>query len=379
MFVVGARPQFIKSAPVIYELTSRRNLVTLNIVHSGQHYAPEMSEIFFRELRIPEPTVNLAVGSSSHASQTSTIMSRLERPITKFRPNILVVPGDTNTTLAAALTAAKLQVPVAHLEAGLRSWDMSMPEEINRVLTDHCSSILLAPTQTAVTNLRNEGLGERVYLTGDTNLDALKRALPLIKKKTQMILGKFKLTPRHYVLVTLHRPSNVDNLKRLRLIRSELIKLSSDQAIVFPIHPRTKTQLERLELCSNSDKRLILAPPQGYIEVLALLRNASCLLTDSGGMQKEAYLLRVPCVTIRSSTEWPETLAGGANRLAENPEVACNLVAAVAMDNRLRRRLMHLSNPFGDGKASKRITKIIIQAIGKLYKKRASQTIPNES
>lgn len=366
MVVLGARPQFVKAAPVICELASKHSHLILNIVHSGQHYDREMSTIFFRELKIPEPSANLAVGSGSHAAQTSAIMIRLESQLIKFKPDIVLVVGDTNTTLAAALTAVKLQFSVAHLEAGLRSRDMTMPEEVNRILTDHCSQILFAPTRTARSNLRKEGLEKRAYLTGDTNMDALHSVLPVIKKITRTVLQKFNLTPQQYVLVTLHRPSNVDDLKRLRFIQDALDKLANTQPVVFLVHPRTRIQLAKLGSSSRkSSERLILAPPQGYIETLTLLRSASCLLTDSGGMQKESYLLRTPCVTMRTSTEWPETLAAGANRLAPHPENACNLVASIVSDNKLRKRLMHLPNPFGDGRASERIVRIILQNCSK--------------
>jgi len=360
MLVVGARPQFIKSAPLIREILSRHRQIRLSIVHSGQHYDPEMSDIFFRELRMPEPMVNLQAGSGSHAEQTATIMKRLEGPMIKAKPDVVIVPGDTNTTLAAALTAAKLNIPVAHLEAGLRSGDMTMPEEINRRLTDHCSALLFAPTQTAVCNLKREGLSNASWLTGDTMVDALHIAMPQVRAKERAFLEQFRLRPHQYVLVTLHRPSNVDNHSRFRQILIALDRLSKRLPVIFPVHPRTLKRLDKLGLRKSSTQTgVIITRPQGCIETLGLLHNASSLLTDSGGMQKEAFLLRVPCITLRSNTEWPETLEGGANRLLVNPEMIPSMAMRVASDEKLRDRIGRIANPFGNGHSSAKIAHLL--------------------
>jgi UDP-N-acetylglucosamine 2-epimerase len=360
MVVVGTRPQFIKSAPLVSEILSRRARIELNIVHSGQHYDPQMSQIFFHQLQIPRPFMNLRAGPGSHARQTATIMERLEEPMLKARPDLVIVPGDTNTTLASALTAAKLDLPVAHLEAGLRSRDMTMPEEINRRLTDHCSSMLFAPTKNAASNLETEGLSRLTYFTGDTMVDALRTVAPFVERKQNAILERFGLTPRQYVLVTLHRPSNVDDLGRLRKILLALRQIALKLRVVFPVHPRTHLQFVRLGAPGHCAKNSItFANPQGYLEILGLLKNASCLLTDSGGMQKESFLLHVPCVTLRSTTEWPETLVARANQLINRPDMIPRTIMATALDDSLRKRMRRPKDLFGDGHAAERIAHIL--------------------
>jgi UDP-N-acetylglucosamine 2-epimerase len=364
MFVVGARPQFIKSAPVIQELLRRDRRVNLTIVHSGQHYDPEMSRIFFRELRIPKPSLNLNAGSGSHATQTATIMRGVERAIAAKRPDLVVVPGDTNTTLAAALTAAKLQVPVAHVEAGLRSGDFTMPEEINRLLTDHCSILNFAPTRTAVGNLSSEGLSDSIRFTGDTMVDAMRLVAPEVRDMEKSILARFDSLGFGYVLVTLHRPSNVDGLDRLEEIRRALRKVALKMKVIFLVHPRTRARLAKLGRKGSPEKLpLVEAKPQGYVETLALLKNAACLLTDSGGMQKEAFLLHTPCLTLRNTTEWPETLTGKANRLITNPNQVPSAIIKIAGNEKVRRNISEFKNPFGDGHASTRVARLIEHAV----------------
>lgn len=320
----------------------------------------EMSEIFFHELRIPEPSVNLDVGSGSHARQTGLIMERLERHLLKIRPDLVLVPGDTNTTLATAITAVKLGIRVGHVEAGLRSGDFLMPEEINRKLTDHCSRFLFAPSHTAIRNLSHEGLGKFTWLTGDTMVDALDEVRPLMLRIRDRILMTFGLKPGRYVLVTLHRPSNTDDSKRLRGIEASICKIATTRDVIFPIHPRTRQNLRKLNLLRHlrtSGVRLV--PPQGYIEALSLLSSASCLLTDSGGMQKESFLLRVPCVTLRSSTEWPETLVKGANQLLMNVAAIPRVVLSASK----RKPLDNVGAPFGNGRASAAIVDVIEREI----------------
>lgn len=361
VLVVGARPQFIKSAPVIREIISKHKRIELHLIHSGQHYDQEMSEVFFKELGIPKPLVNLQAGSGSHAVQTATIMKRLESTFMKARPHVVMVPGDTNTTLAASLTAAKLGIPIAHIEAGLRCGDMSMPEEINRRVTDHCSTVLFAPTRTAVSNLKNEGLSRFTYLTGDTMVDALCSVMSIAQEREADILDSLGLQPRDYVLVTLHRPSNVDDLGRLSMIQRALNEVATGPRIpvVFPVHPRTRARLRKLNSLKYSDWKVKLTNPRSYVETICLLRNANCLLTDSGGMQKEAFLLHIPCVTLRSTTEWPETLVGKANRLLTSPEQIPAVIRQVALNTTLTEAIKGLANPFGDGHASARIAEII--------------------
>ncbi|HXZ89488.1 MAG TPA: UDP-N-acetylglucosamine 2-epimerase (non-hydrolyzing) [Candidatus Dormibacteraeota bacterium] len=356
LMVLGARPQFIKSAPLIRQFLSRCKRISLNIVHSGQHYDREMSQVFFSQLELPPPALNLNVGSGTQVYQTATIMLRLAGFLKDSKPDVVIVPGDTNTTLAAAVAAAKLGYRVAHLEAGLRSGDMSMPEEINRRLTDHCSTLLFAPTRTALKNLTNEKLARNAWLTGDTMVDAMRIATPKAKEIEKSLLQSMQLETTAYVLVTLHRPSNVDEPTRLREIVRSLQKTGQSK-LIFPVHPRTRERLLALGVNITRDRsRVCYVPPQGYIETLALLKNAMCLLTDSGGMQKEAYLLRTPCVTLRSTTEWPETLEKQANRLINDP---CMIPAAIARAGSLDIRHEHFSNPFGNGAAAQKVTRIL--------------------
>ena len=364
MFVIGARPQFFKTAPIIKEILNRRRSADIAIVHSGQHYDPEMSSIFFRELQIPKPIADLHVGSGSHATQTAKIMQRLEKELVLARPDIVLVPGDTNTTLGGALAAAKLNIPVAHVEAGLRSNDLTMPEEINRRLTDHCSTLLFSPTRNAASNLRKEGFQEQIHLTGDTMVDALETAMPVVEKRENATLNKLRATRANFVLVTLHRPSNVDDPSRLGQIHHALRKIARRLPVIFPAHPRTRSRLAQIGLLSESKKYGVnLIAPQGYVESLALMKNSACLLTDSGGMQKEAFLLRIPCVTLRPNTEWPETLQANANRLVTDPQRIPKAVIDSAFDETLRRRLRHVGNPFGDGRAAGRIVGIVEKAM----------------
>ena len=315
-----------------------------------------MSNVFFSELKLPAPALNLKVGSGSHAYQTATIILRFERFLQESKPDVIIVPGDTNTTLAAAVTAAKLGFRVAHLEAGLRSGDMTMPEEINRRLTDHCSTLLFAPSKTALKNLTNEGLSKNAWFTGDTMVDAMRTVTPTVKRREEKLLESMDLNQRDYVLVTLHRPSNVDEPTRLSEIIRNLKKVTKT-GVVFPIHPRTRERLRTLGVSIARNRSCIrFIPPQGYIETLALLKNAKCLLTDSGGMQKEAFLLRTPCITLRSSTEWQETLKRDANRLVLDPRMIPTVIVRAKSANR---RHWPISSPFGDGKAAVRITRLL--------------------
>jgi UDP-N-acetylglucosamine 2-epimerase (non-hydrolysing) len=319
-----------------------------------------MSEVFFRQLKMPKPLANLRAGSGSQAVQTATIMKRFERLMKKARPHAVLVPGDTNTTLAAALASAKLGIPVGHIEAGLRSGDITMPEEINRRLTDHCSILLFAPTRTAVGNLRKEGLGRYTRLTGDTMVDALLTVMPDIRRTEESVLRELGLLDQAYVLVTLHRPSNVDELDRLDQIQLGLRKIARRLPVAFLVHPRTRARL--VELGALSDLRkdgVILTGGKGYVETLSLLKNASCVLTDSGGMQKESFMLHIPSITLRSTTEWPETLAGGSNRLLTRPELIPRVVLSIAFDESIKRGIRGLKNPFGTGHASARIAQIL--------------------
>ncbi|MBI2883676.1 MAG: UDP-N-acetylglucosamine 2-epimerase (non-hydrolyzing) [Candidatus Methylomirabilis oxyfera] len=309
--VIGARPQFIKCAPVSREL---RKMATEVLVHTGQHYDDTMSEVFFRELEIPRPDYNLGVGSGPHGVQTGETLKRIEEVLLEERPDHVVVYGDTNSTLAGALAAAKLHIPVAHVEAGLRSFNKRMPEEINRVMTDHISTLLFCPTETAVTNLTQEGMTQGVHLVGDVMYDALHSNL-LLAERMSTILEKLGLRSKGYLLTTVHRAENTDQPENLSNIVNALIEIAeSGQTVVFPVHPRTRKQLDAL--AGNGCAGLLMIDPVSYLDMVVLEKNAKAVLTDSGGVQKEVCWLGVPCVTLRDETEWVETLADGRNRLA---------------------------------------------------------------
>jgi UDP-GlcNAc3NAcA epimerase len=307
--VVGARPQFIKAAPVSAAL--RRDHTEI-LVHTGQHYGDQMSAIFFRELDMPEPDVNLGVGSGPHGWQTGQMLEKIEAVLLREEPDWVLVYGDTNSTLAGALAAVKLQIPVAHVEAGLRSFNWQMPEEHNRVLADHCSRLLFCPTLTAVDNLAAEGITSGVELVGDVMVDAIKRFAGRAARESS-ILSRLDLQPRDYLLATLHRPYTVDDPQRLSSVLAAFGE--AEETIVFPAHPRTSERMLTFALEVPENVRLI--EPVGYLDMLSLEQNARLILTDSGGIQKEAYVFGVPCITLRPETEWVETVASGWNRLAD--------------------------------------------------------------
>jgi UDP-N-acetylglucosamine 2-epimerase len=355
VLVIGARPQIIKSAPIIHEASWDAD-IDFQIVHTGQHYDFEMSRIFFGELELPDPVVNLGVGSGSHAWQTGKIMIGLEKTIEKLEPELVLVPGDTNSTLAGALAAVKLHVPVAHVEAGARSYDMSMPEEVNRRLTDHCSRMLFAATENCVKNLLREGISEdQILLTGDTMYDAL------LKHKTgavrSRILEKLGLEVGEYAVLTVHRPENVDDPEALKAIMEAMIELK-ELAIVFPVHPRTMERLKATGLLRRvkEAEHVKLVDPVGYHEMLRLVKDSKMVFTDSGGLQKEAFWLHTMCITLRERTEWVETVELGANMLVGNNK---NVIVRKAREclavEGLRTKLKGLPNLFGEGNASPKI------------------------
>jgi UDP-GlcNAc3NAcA epimerase len=318
--IVGARPQFIKIAPLLRSFERHNDLgleqIESIIVHTGQHYDVSMSDVFFDQLGIPQPQVNLGVGSGCHGSQTGQMLERIEKILLETCPDMVVIYGDTNSTLAGALAAVKLHIAVAHVEAGPRSFNRQMPEEINRIVADHVSDLLLAPTPTTMENLKNEGLSDKAVLSGDIMYDAVLSHIKLAERQSD-ILERLGLLPHSYGLVTVHRAENTDNEDKLQ----GLFKAFNDIAaramrLVFPIHPRTAKRLQSGKTRCSVHPRLDLIEPVGYLDMLCLVRNAQLTLTDSGGLQKEAFFLGCPCITLRDETEWLETIHERGNILA---------------------------------------------------------------
>jgi len=322
MHIVGARPNFMKIAPLHRELNRFPDKFAQVLVHTGQHYDERMSTVFFEELGMPEPDVYLGVGSGTHALQTARIMTAFEPVLQDHVPDIVVVVGDVNSTMACALVSAKLGVPVAHVEAGLRSFDRSMPEEINRIVTDHISDVLLVSEPSGEQNLRQEGIDSaKVHFVGNVMIDTLMQHRECAAERH--VATGLGLEPRNYALLTLHRPSNVDCPQTLQRIVSALVQIQRDVPIVFPVHPRTLSRLTEFGLRDRlgSLDRILILEPQGYLEFLSLMADAAVVLTDSGGIQEETTILSVPCITLRDNTERPVTLTGGANVLVgSDPE-----------------------------------------------------------
>jgi UDP-N-acetylglucosamine 2-epimerase (non-hydrolysing) len=345
--IVGARPQFIKCAPVSAELRKEHEEI---LVHTGQHYDPEMSEIFFEELMIPRPDYHLGVGSGTHGKQTGDILERVESVILKEQPALVLVYGDTNSTLAGALAAAKLQVPVAHIEAGLRSFDRAMPEEINRVVTDHISDLLLCPTRTAADNLAEEGVSRGVHVVGDVMVDALRHNAGIAEKKSR-ILTLLGLQKGEYYVATVHRPGNTDDRNHLAAIIEAFRE--AGKPVVFPLHPRTRKYLREYGLYDSLPENIRCIEPLGYLDMLHLMSHAKKILTDSGGIQKEAYVLGIPCITLRENTEWVETLTGGWNVLVGAD--THRILTAITTDIHTRAD----NSVFGKGDAAEQIARVI--------------------
>jgi UDP-N-acetylglucosamine 2-epimerase (non-hydrolysing)/UDP-GlcNAc3NAcA epimerase len=347
--VVGNRPQFVKAAAVSRLLRERHDEV---LVHTGQHYDDEMSRVFFEELDLPEPDRHLGVGSAPAAEQTARMLSALGAELDGLAPELVVVYGDTNTTLAGALAAAQARVPVAHVEAGMRSFDRSMPEELNRVLTDHASDLLLCSTETAVANLAREGIeGPGVRLVGDAMADVVLAMAPRARERSAA-LADHGVEAGGYVLVTAHRAGNVDDRERLAAL-VELV-LALPRPVVFPVHPRTRARLDAAGLAGRLESAdgLHATPPLGYLDLLALAQSARAVVTDSGGLQKEAYLLGVSCVTLRDRTEWVETVDAGWNALVDLDRDAA--LAALERDPPAERPEL-----YGGGRAGERIVEAV--------------------
>lgn len=348
--ILGARPQFIKAAPLSCAFLENANITEI-LVHTGQHYDIKMSDIFFRQLKIHSPNYNLGIAGGGHGVMVGAMLQALEPLLQKIRPDLVLVYGDTNSTLAGALTAAKLHIPVAHVEAGLRSFNRRMPEEHNRVLADHLADLLFTPTDTATENLQREGISKsQIYQTGDVMFDATLSFIDQAKARSK-VLEKHGLNKGQYVLATVHRAENTDVRSRLLAIMEGLDEVARELPVVFPLHPRTRVALEK----EGIEPRYIqFLKPVGYLDILMLEANAAVIATDSGGMQKEAYFQRVPCVTLRDETEWVELVEHGWNRLAPPGSVD------------LKTQILSARNSFGknfklygDGRAAKKIAHII--------------------
>ncbi|GAA5262980.1 non-hydrolyzing UDP-N-acetylglucosamine 2-epimerase [Methanocalculus sp. MC3] len=353
--IIGARPQFIKCAPVSRALRKDHQEI---LVHTGQHYDENMSGIFFEELSIPTPDYHLGIGSGSHGAQTGQMLAAIEEVLLKEEPDMVLVYGDTNSTLAGALAATKIHIPVAHVEAGLRSFDRSMPEEINRVLTDHASDLLFVPTENGVANLAREGIEKDVHRVGDVMVDALLFNRELAARSD--ILERLDLKAGTYYLATVHRASNTDDEQNLRSIMSAFAAL--DQPVIFPAHPRTQKFLEQYGINPESITNLRIIEPLAYFDMLRVLSHAAAVLTDSGGVQKEAYILQIPCITLRENTEWVETVEDGWNMLA-GPDTN-RIIAAVSQmagdgRNQQNGHSRTHSAHYGDGTAADAIRRII--------------------
>ncbi len=345
--VLGTRPEIIKLSPIIRACEQRG--ADYRVLHTGQHYSPEMDRIFFDELELPPPAVNLDVGSASHAVQTGRIMGGVEDVLLRERADAVLVQGDTNTVLAASLAAAKLHIPVGHVEAGLRSFDRRMPEEINRVVADHVADLLFAPTETARRHLLAEGIPDaRIAVVGNTIVDAVRQNREISDRRVR-VLGPLGLERGKYILTTAHREENVDERVRLEGILTGLraVQQRLDLPVVFPVHPRTTSRMQRFGIGADG---LMAIPPLGFLEFLQLEANARLVFTDSGGVQEETCILGVPCVTLRENTERPETVDVGANMLAGTDP---DRILAAAEEMLARRR--GWENPFGDGRAGERI------------------------
>jgi UDP-N-acetylglucosamine 2-epimerase (non-hydrolysing) len=346
LHVVGARPNFVKAAPVLRAI--RQRSIGQTLVHTGQHYDRNMSDVFLTQLEIPDPDFNLAVGSGSHATQTAQIMLRLEPVVLQCKPDITLVYGDVNSTVAAALVCSKLLVPVGHVEAGLRSFDRTMPEEINRVVTDRLSDVLFTPSEDGETNLLQEGVAkERIHFVGNVMIDSLIRLLPAAQS------GCNNQPPERFALVTLHRPSNVDDVETLRGILHSLTKVSEDLDVIFPVHPRTRQRISEFGInCKN----LRLLDPMPYIEFLALQSRATVVITDSGGIQEETTYLGVPCLTLRSNTERPITVTVGTNILVGDDRASLTTELRKILEGHPKKGF---TPPLWDGCAGDRIADIL--------------------
>jgi len=356
--VVGTRPNFIKIAPLFEEFKKYKEISRV-LIHTGQHYDFEMSNVFFRELKIPKPDYDLNIGSGSHAQQTARVMLKIEKVFIKEKPDLVIVVGDVNSSLAGALTAVKLHIPVAHIEAGQRSFDREMPEEINRILIDHISELLFVSTEDDRKNLLKEGIDKnKIFLTGNIMTDALLK----IKKKVVVpyFFKKIGLQKKKYAVLTLHRAGNVDKERKLKEILEAILKISEKLPIVFPIHPRTKKMIRMFgfKKLLSKNKNLIIVPPLSYFDMIGLVKNSKLVLTDSGGLQHETTVLNIPCLTVKETTEWPITVEKGTNLVVGRSKEKIIKEALKIISGRVKKAK---KIEYWDGKTSKRIAKILLK------------------
>lgn len=361
--LVGARPQFVKVAPVSQALT-KYAAITESIIHSGQHYDARMSDVFFEELGIAPPAVNLAVGSASHGAQTGQMLERIESELLRTRPHLVLVYGDTNTTLAAAIAAVKLEIPVAHVEAGVRCHSLAVPEEVNRRLTDHVSTLLFTPTDLATENLRREGIAaSATHQVGDVMLDAA-RQFSIRARERSRILTELGLSDGSFALVTIHRPNHTDDAEVRANVVEAMLDLALERPVVWPIHPRLEARLSFAEQGRLRASGIRLIPPVGYLDMLRLEEGAAVIVTDSGGVQREAFFLERPCVVVRAGEappEWPELAAQGWSVVVD-PTTPRAVRDAVAMQ--LGGGERRPGTPFGDGTAALQIASVIARQLG---------------
>ena len=351
--IIGARPQFIKAAPLSVELRKRHEEI---LVHTGQHYDANMSDVFFEELGIPRPDYNLGIGGGTHGEQTGRMLEAVEKVMLEVKPDAVIIYGDTNSTVAGALAAVKLHVPVAHVEAGLRSFNRDMPEEINRVVADHISTWCFCPSDVSVQQLAKEGIAHNVYNVGDIMADSVRMFAPKARERSH-ILEKLGIGAKHFVLATCHRPINTDNEKNLKTIFGALVAMPLP--VVLPLHPRTMAAAMRYGLMEwlNGMQNVRIIDPLGYLDMLQLQQNAALVVTDSGGIQKEAYYCHVPCLTLREETEWVETVELGWNRLCPIDNDAILKEAMIVLSEGVGREHPDV---YGDGFASERICDMMV-------------------
>ena len=355
--VLGTRPQIIKSVPIVHEAIKQG--LAIKIIHTGQHYDHSLSKVFFEELSPPEPFVNLNVGSGSHIYQTAEIMLRLEKYLVQEKPSIVLVPGDTNSALAGAVASVKSGFPVAHLESGARCYDMQMAEEVNRRLIDHCSKILFAPTKHCKENLLSENVRGEIHLVGDTMFDVFLDSQKEAEKSK--VIDELNLKNQNFAVLTTHRAENVDDPLKLRAMFDAIEK--ADMTVIFPVHPRTQNRLHEAGIVLG-DSNIRPIDPIGYIEMLSLLKHSKIVFTDSGGLQKEAFWSKVPCVTLREKTEWNEPVEMGVSFVTGVDSTKIVNATKYVTNNYDNLKTRFTSNPFGDGKASERIVKVLTGTIG---------------